>query len=99
MFGLGAREAVLAALHAVDARGFGAPCSAVELVEQLRPLAGPSVVRRAAPALVTVRPAGTAWERGAASARLLAAAFALGWHRDEDAAGTDAMVRFRPGTP
>lgn len=40
MFGLGAREAVRAALTRGDGRGFGAPVSAAELAEALRDLLG-----------------------------------------------------------
>jgi len=99
MFGLGAREAVLAALHATDPEGFGTPCSAAELVGHLTSLAGASVIRTAGPGTVTVLPVGTAREQGATSTRLLAAAFALGWHPDRDALGSEAMIRFRPVTP
>ncbi|MGA8995690.1 MAG: coenzyme F420-0:L-glutamate ligase, partial [Nocardioidaceae bacterium] len=41
LFGLGAREAVLAALDGTEGRGFGGPCTATELVDRLRRLAGP----------------------------------------------------------
>jgi coenzyme F420-0:L-glutamate ligase/coenzyme F420-1:gamma-L-glutamate ligase len=83
MFGLGAREAVLSALHGEDPRGFGAPCSALELVAQLSALAGrPGVVRlegSGATIRVTAELAGTEREQGAVEATLRAAAFALGW--------------------
>jgi coenzyme F420-0:L-glutamate ligase/coenzyme F420-1:gamma-L-glutamate ligase len=107
MFGLGAREAVLNALHGEDPRGFGTPCSALELVDQLGALAGAGVVRvegSAADPEVTAWLTGSEREQGAIGARLCAAAFALGWPARtpaEAGAGTDGRVRlrFRPGTP
>ncbi len=85
MFGLGAREAVLSALRGEDRRGFGAPCSRGELVEQLRGLVTGAAVLREEQGSdprpgVTVRLEGTHREQGAAGATLRAAAFALGWH-------------------
>ena len=62
MFGLGAREAVLAALRAADARGFGSPCPAGELVAELAALpvhGGVADIQRGDGA-VTVRLSGTA---------------------------------------
>jgi coenzyme F420-0:L-glutamate ligase len=87
LFGLGARDAVLAALHAHDARGFGAACSALELVVELSRLpglagSGGCVVRVDGPgpnADVTALLAGTERELGAAGAMMRTAAFALGW--------------------
>jgi coenzyme F420-0:L-glutamate ligase/coenzyme F420-1:gamma-L-glutamate ligase len=102
MFGLGAREAVLGALHAVDRRGFGAPCSAVELVAQLSAVVAGTELRVEGDEVVVVRVRGTDWEQGAADARLRAAAFALGWHPAAEARGRGAvraMLRFGQGTP
>jgi coenzyme F420-0:L-glutamate ligase / coenzyme F420-1:gamma-L-glutamate ligase len=102
MFGLGAREAVLSALHADDRRGFGAPCSALELVDQLSALAGGVTVRVEGTgpwADVTVRLAGSQREQGAAGATLRAAAFALGWRTRDDvdaAAEGPELLRFSP---
>lgn len=92
MFGLGAREAVLSALHAEDPRGFGAPCSALELVAQLSALAGEGALRIEGPearAEVTTRLVGSQREQGATGATLRAAAFALGWVTLEDTDGPD----------
>jgi coenzyme F420-0:L-glutamate ligase/coenzyme F420-1:gamma-L-glutamate ligase len=99
MFGLGAREAVLAALHGTDPSGFGAACSAAELVEHLSSLGGGSVVRIEGEEELTVRLAGTEREQGAATVRLQAAAFALGWRTDPDAPSAASVARFRRGTP
>ncbi len=102
MFGLGAREAVLTALHAEDPRGFGAPCSALELVDQLSALVGGGAVRLEGPgarAEVTAELAGSQRVQGATGATLRAAAFALGW-RAHDESGTAAdspvLLRFTP---
>jgi coenzyme F420-0:L-glutamate ligase/coenzyme F420-1:gamma-L-glutamate ligase len=103
MFGLGAREAVLNALHGEDRRGFGTPCSALELVDQLAALAGPGVVRLEGPAdhpEVTARLAGSDREQGATDATLRAAAFALGWTaRPDGGADGPVLLRFGPATP
>ena len=94
-FGLGAREAVLAALHGRSGRGFGAPCPDGELVQELRVLAGPpTVVRREGGAVLAVL-GGPDRDRGAVEARLRAAAFALGWRGEP---GADPL-RFVPATP
>ena len=102
MFGLGAREAVLSALHEDDPRGFGLPCTALELVVQLSALAEQTVDVRLEGTdnrTVTARLRGTEREQGAADARLRTAAFALGW-RTGDGTGPDrALLRFRPATP
>jgi coenzyme F420-0:L-glutamate ligase/coenzyme F420-1:gamma-L-glutamate ligase len=102
MFGLGAREAVLSALHADDPRGFGSPCSALELVVQLSALAEHTARVRHEDGAVVARLSGTDREQGAADALLRTAAFALGW-RPEDGAGTGPdghpLLRFRPVTP
>jgi coenzyme F420-0:L-glutamate ligase / coenzyme F420-1:gamma-L-glutamate ligase len=97
MFGLGAREAVLAALRGTEARGFGAPCSADELADQLAALAGVGAVVTRADGGVSVRLGGSDREQGARAATLRAAAFALGWRAHEDAARP--LVRFAPATP
>ncbi len=101
MFGLGAREAVLAALREDQARGFGAA-----LLQ--RRAAGPP--RRAGPAAavdpavdgadgsVTVALTGPPQARGAQVARLRAAAFALGWRASDDGPKMP-MVRLRRRTP
>jgi coenzyme F420-0:L-glutamate ligase/coenzyme F420-1:gamma-L-glutamate ligase len=105
MFALGAREAALNALHLDDPRVFGAPCTALELVVHLCALAGGTTdVRRdghGRHADVTVRLGGSERERGAADARLRAAAFALGWQvaADDAAVAEPAFLRFRAGTP
>jgi hypothetical protein len=105
MFGLGAREAVLSALHADDARGFGSPCSALELVVQLSALGGRTVQVRLEGDVVTARLDGTERERGAADALLRTAAFALGWRPEgeastqSDGAADRPLLRFRARTP
>lgn len=97
MFGLGAREAVLEALHEVDQRGFGAACPPAELLEQLSRLGPRSSVQLAEPDRITARLAGTDRQQGADEARLRAAAFACGWRADP--ATDEPLVSFRPGTP
>ena len=102
MFGLGAREAVLSALHADDPRGFGSHCSAVELVVQLAALAEHTARVRHEDGAVVARLGGTDREQGAADAMLRTAAFALGWRPEADiATGADGepVLRFRPATP
>jgi coenzyme F420-0:L-glutamate ligase / coenzyme F420-1:gamma-L-glutamate ligase len=106
MFGLGAREAVLGALHGSDQRGFGSPCSALELVVQLSGLAGDTAAVRvdetAAQTTVTARLDGSERQRGACDAVLRAAAFALGWRTDpaaDDVTGGPEVLRFRRHTP
>lgn len=105
MFGLGAREAVLSALHADDPRGFGSPCTAIELVVQLSALAGEDTVVRVIDGTVTARLGGTERQQGAVDALLRTAAFALGWRLEEHPApaGTPGaeptLLRFRPVTP
>ena len=89
MFGLGAREAVLAAVSEDDAsvRGFGAPATAHVVAQHLGALVTGDVrVSAGAPTTVDV-PLPSADERalGRLEARLTAAAYALGW-------------RARPGT-
>lgn len=94
MFGLGAREAVRAALLGDDPRGFGAACSAPELVEQLTAVVGDrAAVRRDGDGSVTAEPTGTKREQGATEVALRAIAFAHGWRAD----GTRAWPVDRPG--
>ena len=80
MFGLGAREAVLSALHADDPRGFGSPCCRRRA---RRPALGarrrPRPEVRHEDGAVVARLGGTEREQGAAEAMLRTAAFALGW--------------------
>jgi coenzyme F420-0:L-glutamate ligase/coenzyme F420-1:gamma-L-glutamate ligase len=106
MFGLGAREAVLGALKGADPRGFGAPCTAVELVAHLTALVAGAELRLEEDEVAVLRVAGTEREQGAAEARLEAAAFALGWHPPAEGRGRHrthgrqrAVLRFRAGTP
>ncbi|MEO5711831.1 MAG: coenzyme F420-0:L-glutamate ligase [Nocardioidaceae bacterium] len=101
MFGLGAREAVLTALHADDPRGFGSPCSAVELVVQLSALGDDTALVRHEDGAVLVRLSGTEREQGAAEAKMRTAAFALGWRPLPGPPGPPGqpMLRFRPATP
>jgi coenzyme F420-0:L-glutamate ligase/coenzyme F420-1:gamma-L-glutamate ligase len=102
MFGLGAREAVLSALHEDDPRGFGSACTALELLVQLSALAEHTIDVRLEggdPTLVTARLHGGQREQGAAEARLRTAAFALGWRTDPEDSDDRALLRFRPATP
>ncbi len=82
MFGLGAREAVLAALTAdgTAARGFGAPATAEVVVECLTAVSGAAARLEPGPsgAVGVPLPPGER-ERGRLEERLTAAAFALGW--------------------
>ncbi len=100
-FGLGAREAVLAALRAEEPRGFGAACSTAELAEALSGLGGAAAEVRVEGPAVTVGLAGTDREQGAAEARLTAAAFALGWPADRSRPADPgrALLRFHRPTP
>jgi len=96
MFGLGAREAVLAALRGGDRRGFGVPAPAAEVVSVLSSLgAGDAHVR--GDGLVEAELSGDDRAQGRLCARLEAAAFALGWHPAGDAARL--LVRFERRTP
>jgi coenzyme F420-0:L-glutamate ligase/coenzyme F420-1:gamma-L-glutamate ligase len=97
MFGLGAREAVLEALHEHDRRGFGSACPAGELAGHLSRLSDPTGVRVEGPERVVARLTGTERQQGAADARLRAAAFGCGWQADP--ATDEPFVCFRPGTP
>ena len=98
MFGLGAREAVMAALRAEDARGFGAPSSAPTLVSALTALTGEHAVVTEDQGVVTARLTGDDRERAELGAVLRTAAFAHGW-QGEAQHGQDTWLRFRPATP
>jgi coenzyme F420-0:L-glutamate ligase/coenzyme F420-1:gamma-L-glutamate ligase len=100
MFGLGAREAVLAALAGDpgDLRGFGAPCDAGLVDVHLRRLAGGAQVSTG-DGLVTLDLRGLDEPDAAATrTRVAAAAFALGWLPAPGAA-TPGVLRFTPATP
>ena len=109
MFGLGAREAVMAALRRQDSRGFGAPASASDLVSALTTLAGGRATVTAAEDSVTARlDGGDDYEAGMITASLRAAAFAHGWHAETEQAGADragteqgndTLLRLRPASP
>ncbi len=98
MFGLGAREAVLAALgsSAGDLRGFGGAASADEVADVLVGLAD-GRVEIADGAVVVDLPAVDQRELGRREARVTAAAFALGWVAEAPWEGT--RLRFRSRTP
>jgi coenzyme F420-0:L-glutamate ligase / coenzyme F420-1:gamma-L-glutamate ligase len=98
MFGLGAREAVVAALRAADPRGFGAPAAALELVSALTALAGEHADVTVAEDGVSARLGGGEGERGRTRVVLRTAAFAYGWHAEPDD-GDDTSLRFRPTVP
>ena len=98
MFGLGAREAVMAALRAEDPRGFGAPSSAPELVSALTALAGKHAVVTIAQGGVSAQVRGDDRERGATGVVLRTAAFAYGWHAEPDD-GNDTSLQFHPSVP
>jgi coenzyme F420-0:L-glutamate ligase/coenzyme F420-1:gamma-L-glutamate ligase len=88
MFGYGAREAVVAALHAEaeGLRGFGRRCDAEALATRLRALGGIGTVTAVAPdrvelALPAVTGLDEARQAGRTEARATALAFACGWIR------------------
>lgn len=106
MFGLGAREAVLAAVaaaaqpHRADRRGFGSPAPAEEAAALLGEVIGTPVhVEHQDGEAVVVVPlppheprALGRWEAG-----VVAAAYALGWNAEDHERET--VLRFRQGTP
>ena len=96
MFGLGAREAVLAALHGTERRGFGTSAPAADLVAALTSLGGSASVARE-DGTVTAVLSGDERARGGLQARLETAAFALGWRPVGDVASK--LVRFEPAGP
>ena len=103
MFGLGSREAVLAALAGRDdgsQSAFGEPVSDDDLAAGLALLPGGGDAH-AESGTVVVRLTGPERERGATEARLTAAAYALGWrlHRPSDGAETAVVLRFSVGSP
>jgi coenzyme F420-0:L-glutamate ligase / coenzyme F420-1:gamma-L-glutamate ligase len=98
MFGLGAREAVLAALQADDPRGFGAPSTIDDLADALRLVASGSAVHEERGGLVVALD-GAERERGALEARVVTVAFAHGWRATFEPTGSPASVRLRPRTP
>jgi coenzyme F420-0:L-glutamate ligase/coenzyme F420-1:gamma-L-glutamate ligase len=97
MFGLGAREAVLAALAADPEarRGFGQPAPAGEAAGLLGQVVGAAVGVEEG-TLVVPLPALDPRALGRWEARVAAAAFALGWTAED--ANTDVLLRFRPTT-
>jgi coenzyme F420-0:L-glutamate ligase / coenzyme F420-1:gamma-L-glutamate ligase len=103
LFGLGAREAVLAAVAAdgTARRGFGAPATAEEAAELLRATTGAEVEvadGRLAVPLPPVGPTESAQRAlGAWTARVEVAAFALGWSAERPTA--TAVLMLRPATP
>jgi coenzyme F420-0:L-glutamate ligase / coenzyme F420-1:gamma-L-glutamate ligase len=101
MFGLGAREAVLSALHGDDPRGFGSSCSPIELLVQLSALAGDSTEVRVAGDQVVVRLGGSERAQGGDEALLRTAGFALGWRatRSEGGPHGQPLLTFRAVTP
>lgn len=97
MFGLGAREAVVAALQGRDARGFGGPAPAEELVAALRAVLADTAEPRLDGSAVRLVPrTEDPYERGRVEARAEALAAAYGWHADGVAG---ALRGFRPRLP
>jgi coenzyme F420-0:L-glutamate ligase/coenzyme F420-1:gamma-L-glutamate ligase len=102
MFGLGAREAVLAAIAGDPAgrRGFGAAVPADEAVAVLGTVAGTDVrlePQDASASLVVPLPELEPRALGRWEARVTAAAFALGWTAEGHEQET--VLRFHRGTP
>ena len=107
LFGLGAREAVTAALveSEPDLRGFGAGASTTELLERLRHVAGAGAlvdlrVESAGPGRGSARAelVGGERDRGATEARLRAMAAALGWSTTTDEQDRELLL-FSRRTP
>lgn len=98
MFGLGAREAVLAAVSADPAgrRGFGQPAAAEDAAALLGPVAGAGVPVEEG-TLVVPLPDLEPRALGRWEARVTAAAFALGWAPDPQQ--PQPVLRFRPASP
>jgi coenzyme F420-0:L-glutamate ligase/coenzyme F420-1:gamma-L-glutamate ligase len=97
MFGLGSREAVVAALSGRDGPVFGSPAEPEDLAAAVRAVLGPD-------ARVVVEGGGVAaagLPADAGGAVLRALAFAFGWTCEEPppAGGTGLDVRFLPGLP
>lgn len=99
MFGLGAREAVLAAVRrrddvgGADLRGFGPPVSAEELAWLLEPvLAGRGLVLPEDGAVRVVLGAAGDFARGVQAADVLATAYAVSW-RAADASAESVLLR------
>jgi len=98
MFGLGSREAVLAAVTADPSsrRGFGASAPAEEAAGLLRGVAGTDVAVEDGQVVVPV-PDLAPRALGAWEARLDVAAFALGWLQESNDPVT--VLRYAPATP
>jgi coenzyme F420-0:L-glutamate ligase / coenzyme F420-1:gamma-L-glutamate ligase len=99
MFGLGARDAVLAALLADDPRGFGARSSPAELAAVVELVTGGTAASHETDGDLVVEAEGDQRDLGVLEARLRAAAFAHGWLTTVDTTGTRATIRLRPATP
>ncbi len=107
MFGYGAREAVLLAVHpAPDALpGFGHPSSAEDLAAALRATCPAATVRLTADGAVDAHLSGAQEVNaqrglGADGARLTTVAHAMGWRRaDDEPASTEVDLRLRFGAP
>lgn len=96
MFGLGSREAVVAALARRDGPVFGSPAAPEDLAVALRTVLGPETAVVAGDD--AVRATGPAPEGGDAVVRALA--FAYGWVVEgASAAGSGIDVRLLPGLP
>jgi coenzyme F420-0:L-glutamate ligase/coenzyme F420-1:gamma-L-glutamate ligase len=96
MFGLGAREAVVAALARRDGAGFGAPAAPADLAAAVRTILGPHarIVVEDDAVIAGGFPTG-------AEAALDTVAFAFGWacRRAGGGSGPGIEVRFLPGLP
>lgn len=96
MFGLGSREAVVAALLRDDQRGFGGPAPAHEVISSMaRVVPGAKVISE--PPAVLVHPgADEGAETAVVRERLTTLGFALGWREE---VGPPDLLRFVPRTP
>jgi hypothetical protein len=102
MFGLGSREAVLAALVRGESRGFGAPAPAEDVADALgRVVPHGTVAVVPAGRVDLTLPAAPERTLGALEERATTAAFALGWSRDPRPTGESAggALRFVPVSP